>query len=143
MITRAKSAHAEALATENSGLGVSAPNAEAHDQASCHISVEAAAAPNLAPCSINPNSQQPVESFSHSVASRSSSATVRALRATAEAKFARQQFERQVQLENERRRIEELELAAELASLEVGASLKSLKVKSTSRTEAWVADQKT
>lgn len=152
MLTRSKSVRAEAPG--NSGdAGV--PYAGVPDGAPIPDSLETSAAPNPADNSNLQNFQEPIiqSTFSRtSLASRSSqsSATVRALRATAEAKLARQQLERKFhlekerrereqQLENERRRIEELELAAELASLEAGRSGSS--VVSASRTKAWVAEQ--
>ncbi|KAL4718673.1 hypothetical protein ACJJTC_018447 [Scirpophaga incertulas] len=143
MLTRSKLVRGDVLATSAADSGV--PRADVLDRASGPVLAETLAAPNPVTVLSAQNLQNDVIQSTKSINSQrssqsKSSATVRALRATAEAKLARQQLERQVQLENERRRIEELELAAELASIDAGHSSKSSSHLS-SRTAAWVADQ--
>ncbi|KAL4708251.1 hypothetical protein ACJJTC_002334 [Scirpophaga incertulas] len=129
MLTRSKLVRGDVLATSAADSGV--PRADVLDRASGPVLAETLAAPNPVTVLSAQNLQNDVIQSTKSINSQrssqsKSSATVRALRATAEAKLARQQLERQVQLENERRRIEELELAAELASIDAGHSSRIL-----------------
>ncbi|KAL4720857.1 hypothetical protein ACJJTC_007005 [Scirpophaga incertulas] len=158
MLTRSRAALCEDPPV-NSGADTGVPHANVTNQASSPYSTEAFAAPhpvlpfdqNLQEANIQIQSSQSVISSCVSKSSKSS-ATVRALRTAAEAKLARQQLERQVaaetqrrerelQLEAERRRIEELELAAELASIEASCSQRSSQSMSSARTAAWVQEQ--
>ncbi|KAL4717692.1 hypothetical protein ACJJTC_000841 [Scirpophaga incertulas] len=81
-------------------------------------------------------------------ASATSAATIKARKATAEALAKRRQYEREVQLANLQKEVEECELQAELAVIEADASRES-RLSSThrsgrsqrsARTEAWVED---